>query len=98
MIGTAGETILQRLLEIVLELLVDAVGALCGLDHHEAHGTLVDHALIAQHLPVDIALIVRDVDAVNLIALRMVDLAIKCPPAETVGRNEEIIEHPEIAH
>jgi len=39
---------------------------------------------------------VGDVDTVNLVALRIVDCAIECPPTEAEGPDEEIIEEPDV--
>ena len=49
-----------------------------------------------QFVPVDVALIVGDVDAVYLIAVGEVDVAIKCSPSEASGTDEEIIEAPRV--
>ena len=42
-------------------------------------------------------LMMGDVDAVDLVALGIADIAIEGAPTETEGRDEEIIEKPDVA-
>ena len=67
-------------------------GALRSLDHDETHRELVDGSFVLQHLPIDSALVVADVDTVNLVAFRITDVAIKGAETESEGTDEEIIE------
>ena len=85
MVGSASEAVLACLCEIVVEALVHLCGSLSGLYHHEADGALVDGATLAQFGPVDVALIVADVNAVYVVAFGVVDVAVECSPAQSVG-------------
>ena len=97
MIGATGEAVLTGLIEIVAEVLVDQGASLCGLDHHETDRTLVDGTVVFQLAPVNATLMMGDVYAVDLIALGIVDGAIKGTPPEPEGSHEEIVEEPDVA-
>ena len=92
MVGTTGKAVLASLIEIVDKVFVDLRGALRSLDHDETHRELVDGAFVLQRLPIDGALVVADVDTVNLVAFRITDVAIKGAETESEGTDEEIIE------
>ncbi len=96
MIGTTGETIFARLVEIALELIVDTRSAFSCLDHDKANGRLVDESFLLELLPVDGALMMGDVNAMNLVALRITDIAIEGAPTETKGGDKEVIEEKDI--
>ena len=96
MICATRKTILARLVEVILEVLVYLGAALGGLNHHKADGTIVYGTLIAQQFPVYAALIVTDIYAVDIITLGITDLAIKGLPTQTIGRYKEIIEKPNV--
>ena len=97
MVGPPGETVLTGLIEIVAEILVRLGGTLRGLDHHETDGALVDAAVVFQFTPVDAPLMVGDVDAVDLVTLRIADVAIEGTPTKTERSDEEIVEEPHVA-
>ena len=85
MIGSTSKTVLAGLIEVLAEILIRLRGSLRSLDHNETDGALVDHALVLQHVPVDAALMVGDVDAVDLIALGITNVAIEGAPTESEG-------------
>ena len=91
-IGTTGKSVLASLIEIVAEVTVGLCCSLGGLDHYEAYGTMIDGAIVLKLVPIDLALMVGDVDAVNLIALRIAYVAIQCAPTEAERANKEIVE------
>ena len=95
MIGTANEAILACLIEIVVEVFVHAAGTLGGLDHDKAQRLSFDGGIL-QFLPVDVALIVADVDAMNHVSLGVFLVAIEGTPAKARGSDEEIVERPHI--
>ena len=65
MVGTAHDAMLACGLEVALEARVDDVAALGGFDEDELQGLFVDEGTVAHQLPVDVALVVTDVDAVD---------------------------------
>ena len=83
MIGTTGKTILTSLIEILTEILVCLGSALSSLDHYKTHGTLVDHAIVLQFFPVDMSLMMGDINAVNLVTSRIADISIEGAPSES---------------
>lgn len=97
MVSTTGEAVLTGLIEVIAEVLVGLGGSLGGLDHDEADGALVDGAIVLEFVPVDAALMVGDVDAVDLVAFGIAHVAIEGAPAEAEGADEEIIEEPDVA-
>ena len=96
MVGTTGEPILTGLVEILTEILVGLRRAFGGLDHHETDGTAVNHTFVLQFVPIDMSLVVGDVNTVNLIPIRIADVTIERTPAETEGTDENIIEKPDV--
>ena len=95
-VGSARESVLAGLVEVLVEVLVDFRGSLGGLNHDEADGAVLDGALVLQRVPVYRALVVGDVDAVDFVALGIADVAIEGTPTKAVGRHEEVIEEPEV--
>ena len=96
MVCTANKTVFASLIEIILKSLVNHGGTLSSLDNDKAHRGLVDHG-ITQSLPVDGALIMRNVDALDFVTRRIVGIAIKGSPAKTSRSDKEIIEHSRIS-
>ena len=85
MIGSTSKTVLTGLIEILSEILIRLGSALRRLDHDKTDGTLVNHTLVFQFVPVDTALMVGDVNAVNLIAFWIGHITIEGTPTETKG-------------
>jgi hypothetical protein len=98
MIGTTRKSILTGIVEIIAEVLINLVGALRSLNHNEAYGTAVDKPLFTELRPVYIALVMTDVYAVNLVALRITHVAIKSTPSEAKRTYEDEIEEIDIEH
>ena len=96
MVGTTGKAVFASLIEVVAEVTIGLCGSLGGLDHDETDGTMVDLTVILELVPIDAALMVGDVDAVNLVALGIADVAIQSAPTEAKRAHEEIVEEIEI--
>ena len=96
MVGTTGEAILTSLIEVVLKILVNDTGTLSRLDIHEANGILVDLSVVLQFLPVNLPLMVTDIDTMNLIALRVTGIPIERTPTEAERSDKDIIEEKDI--
>ena len=95
MVGSAYKSVLTSLAEVLLKPVVGARRTFCRLNHHEAQRIALDIA-VAQLVPVNLALIVRDVYAVYLVAGRIVGVAEECTPAKS-GRTDEVgVESPNI--
>ena len=92
MVSTTGKTILASLIEVVAEVTVGLCGSLGGLDHNETDGTMVYLTVILELVPIDAALMMGDVDAVDLVALGIADVAIQSAPTEAKRAHEEIVE------
>ena len=75
MIDPTGKAMFTGEPEIALKTFVYLIGALSGLDHHDADGALVDSAMIVKFSPVNVSLIVADVDAVDVVAHGIAHLA-----------------------
>ena len=97
MVGATGETVLTGLVKVLAEVLVGLGRAFGGLDHDEADGVTVDGALVLQYVPVDVSLMVGDVDAVYFVAFGIADITVQSPPAEAEGADEEVVEEPDVA-
>ena len=54
------------------------------------------HQRVAQSVPVDVALVVTDVNAVDGVPLRIVRVAIDCAPSESRRSDESRVEHPTV--
>ena len=85
MVGPTGKAVLTSLIEILFEVLVGLRSPLRRLDHHETDGALIDEPVVLQFIPVDTALMMRDVDTVNFITLRIADVTVKGAPTESEG-------------
>ena len=96
MIGTTGKSVFTSLIEVLAEILVNLRGTLGGLNHHEADGELVDDAFVLQFLPVYLALMMADVDAVDFVALGIADVAIEGAPTEAEGSDEDVVEEVDV--
>ena len=97
MVGSTGETIFTGLEEIIAEVLIGLGSTFRSLDHDKADGALVDAAVVLEVIPVNTALMMRDVDTVDFIAFRIVDGTIECSPSEAEGADKEIVEEPNVA-
>ena len=96
MVGTTCKTVFTSIVEIATEVLVNLTSSLSGLDHDETDGIAVDESLVFQLLPVDGALVVTNVDAMNLVALRVADVAIEGSPTEAERTYEDVVEEKDV--
>ena len=98
MISTAYEPMLACIVKIGFELAVYLAGALSGLDHHKTNGTILNNAIVAQFVPINGALIMAYVYAMNLITTGIASLAIESLSTESKWSNKEIIKRPHISY
>jgi len=95
MIGSTDETMYLGRVEVGHELVVRIVAPLGGFHEDELHGETPLTGLL-QHPPVDVTLIVRDVDAMHRIAMRHADSVALQPvarlPSVGIRTDEEKIE------
>ena len=98
MIGTTGKAILTGLIEIILEILVNLSGSLSSLNHNKSYGEFINSTLILERLPIDVTLVMTNVNTMNLIAFGITDVAIECPKTKTKGADKEIIEEIDISN
>ena len=75
-VSSSYKAIFACLIKVVVEFVIQFAGTFCGLNHHKAYGTFLYHPVVAQFLPVYLALVMADVDAVNLISFRIGYVAI----------------------
>ena len=92
MIGTTSKSKLSGLIEVVNKILINLGSSFCGFYHDKAYGKLVYHALVFECLPIDVTLMVADVDTMDFIAFRVADVTIQGTKTETKRTDEEIIE------
>ena len=96
MVSAAGKAIFASLIEVVAEVAIGLGSALGGLNHYKAYGTMVYLTVILKLVPIDAALMMGDIDTVDLVALGIAYVAIQCTPTEAERANKEIIEEIEI--
>ena len=94
-IGTTYESVFACLTEIVLEFVVNASRAFCRFYHYKAQWTTLD-AGSAQLVPVDVALVVRNVNTVYFVACRIVGIAEQCTPSESGRTYQKRVEQPHV--
>ena len=94
-VGTTDKSVFASLIEVVVKVFVHTAGPLCSLDHDEAEGLSLDGGIL-ELSPVDITLIMADVDAVNHVSLGELLVAVEGAPAEAGRTNEEIVEGPDV--
>ena len=97
MIHATDESVIASLIEVLTEILIQAAGTLGTLDDDKAHRTALDHRIV-ELLPVYLALIMRDINAMNLVAFGIHLVAIEGTPSETGWTDEEMIEQKNIQH
>ena len=98
MIGATGKAILTGLIEIILEIFVNLGSSLSSLNHNETNGELINCTFVFERLPIDFALMMTNINAMNLIAFGVTDVAIERPKTETKGTDEEIIEEIDVSN
>ena len=94
-VGTTDKSVFASLIEVVVKVFIHTAGPFGGLDHDEAEGLSLDGGIL-ELSPVDITLIMADVDAVNHVSLGELLVAVEGAPAEAGGTNEEIVEGPDV--
>lgn len=98
MISSAYEAVFTGLIEVHLEFGIEARAALRRLDDDELDGEAVDPGLRPHVVPMDVALVMGDVDAMDLIAVRIFGVAVERAPAEPCRGDEKEIEDPDVAY
>ena len=88
----APEAVLKETLQLDSINLVDLVALV-----QYTYKITIPATDLLQFTPIDTSLMVGNIDAVNLVALRITDVAIEGTPTKTEGTNKEIIEEPHIA-
>lgn len=94
-VGAAWDFVLFCLIEVLVEVWVDEVSALGGLDEDKADGLLAD-VCVAQSCPVDVFLVSADVNASNFKAIGVYSLAVDGIPSEGEGVNEILEEYEDV--
>ena len=97
-IGTAGKTILTGLIEIVLKILINLGSSLSSLNHNETNGELINCTFVFERLPIDVTLMMTNINTMNFIAFGITDVAIECPKTKTKGTDEEIIKEIDVSN
>lgn len=91
MVSTTGEPIFTSLKEILIEILIDNTGTLCRFNIDKPDRIFVYLSVVLQLLPVNLPLVVTDVNTMDLIPLRVVDIPIQGTPTEAERSDEDII-------
>ena len=97
MIHATDESVVASLIEVLAEVFIQAAGTLGTLDDDKAHRTTLDHRIV-ELLPVYLTLIMRNINAMNLVAFGIYLIAIEGTPSETGRSDKEMIEQKNIQH
>ena len=95
-VGSADDAVLAGFVEVVVEVGVELVGTFGGLDEDKTDGCAL-YVGVAHLFPVDVLLVVADVDAADG-AGRVVGVAVDGFPAEGVGTDEGFVEEDDVNH
>lgn len=90
------KSVFPYLIKIICEIRIYTRRTFRSLHNNEAKRTTVDKCIGPKAVPVNFSLIVRDVYSMNLIALRIFGISIKCSPSEACRSHKKIIERPDI--
>jgi hypothetical protein len=95
MICTANEVVLLCLIEIEIEIIVHEAHAFGGLDDDKTYGVIV-HAGIPKGFPVNLALVMADVQSANVVSFRIDRVTVHGFPAEAVWTNKKIVDKEDV--
>ena len=93
MISPSYEVVFFSPEEIVIEIVVVELLALCSLYNDETHRIVVDRC-VSKFFPFNICLVMADVNTTDIVSLRIRGLSINCLPSETIRTDKEIVEKP----
>jgi len=91
-VGAPHESILTGLAEIALKFAVEVTFSLSGFDKHKFDPCVARNGGGGHLFPIDVALVVADVEAVYGVAGRQFDISEQSVPATAVGGYDEAIE------
>ena len=94
-VGTTNEAIVSGTLIVFIKCFVELARSFCALHNDEANGISLNHS-IGHLLPVDVGLIMRDINAVDFIAFGIFSFTIKRTPTEAGWSNKEMIKAPNV--
>ena len=94
-IGTTDEAIFERVVKVVSEIGIHTTRALSRFYDNEAKRTATNHGVL-QLVPIYLPLIMRNVDAMYLVTIGILRVAIEGSPAKPGGADKEIIERPAV--
>lgn len=96
MVSTTGEPIFTSLMEILIEILIDNTGTLCRFDIDKPDRVFVYLSVVLQTSCQSISPAVTDVNTMDLIPLRVVDIPIQGTPTEAERSDEDIIKEEDV--
>ena len=91
-VGTSHETVLTGLAEIALKFAVEVTFSFGGFDKHKFDPCVARNGGGGHLFPIDVALVVADVEAMYGVAGRQFDISEQSVPATAVGGYDEAIE------
>lgn len=91
MIGSAYETIFFGLPEVFFEFRVDAVCAFCCFYQYKSYRALLNHCIL-QKFPVNVSLIMADVNTSDFVPLGIFRITVYGSPSEPEWPDEKVIE------
>ena len=92
MVGSADETILLCLPEVVMKFPIQTAFSLRGFDEYELHACSVGIGGGGYFFPVDSALVVAHINAVNAVVGRKFGLAGAGAPTMAIRRKDKVVE------
>ena len=96
MVGATYDVVLFGVVEVLVEVLVPYVCTLGGFHENERYGGAL-YLRIAQFVPVNVALIVRDVQSAHF-PIGIGYIAVEGFPSELVGTYESVVEEGYVCH
>ena len=91
-IGSTDEAVLSRFPEVALKFSIQMAFSLGGFDENKFHAGIVGYGGGGHLVPIDGALVVAHIDAVDAVVARQFCLAEDGAPTIAVGGNEKVVE------
>ena len=96
MVRSAHNVVLLGIVKVLVEVLIPDVGAFGSLDEYKGDGCAL-YLCIAQLVPIDVSLIVGDVQTTHF-PVRVGDVSVKGFPSKRVGTHESLIEESDVGN
>ena len=95
MIHATNKTIITSLIEVFTEILINPRRTFRTLDDDKPNRTAFNHRIL-ELFPINLSLIVRDINAMNFITFRIIGITIKRTPTESRRTDKKIIKSQDV--